>query len=179
MSRNAATGSERRPSQRRRPCLLAGSHALPAASCSRGAIAAPSSRSTLLRPSLAPESTSACLTQLRNVCSLTPRLSAASRGERAPVRTSSTASPRNSTGYAGRDRGIDTTSFLPGRVDPSDQDVHESGGTPPGEVFSGVDFASLKVYPNEPEMIYAGTTAGFLVSRDGGESWAHPSEAGG
>jgi hypothetical protein len=48
----------------------------------------------------------------------------------------------------------------------------------PGGIFSGVDFASIAVDPNDDRRIYATTTAGFYVSTDSGASWAHPSGTG-
>ncbi|MHB1808481.1 MAG: hypothetical protein ACYCU0_04210 [Solirubrobacteraceae bacterium] len=48
----------------------------------------------------------------------------------------------------------------------------------PGEVFTGVHFSAIAVDPKSPNTIYATTTAGFFVSRDGGASWAHPTGAG-
>lgn len=49
----------------------------------------------------------------------------------------------------------------------------------PNGIFSGVDFASLAVNPENPEVLYAGTTKGFYVSEDGGEEWSQPSAANG
>ena len=80
-----------------------------------------SSLSSLLRrPSRRPASTSIRFDQFLSVCAETPSALATSAIDR-PARTSSTASRRKSSGYGGRVLGTHTTSFPPGRTDPSDQ----------------------------------------------------------
>jgi hypothetical protein len=44
----------------------------------------------------------------------------------------------------------------------------------PGSVFSGVDFSSIEVDPNNSQHIWATTTAGLYESANGGASWAQP-----
>ncbi|HWG28082.1 hypothetical protein [Actinospica sp.] len=48
----------------------------------------------------------------------------------------------------------------------------------PGGIFSGVEFGSIAVDPNDHSRIYAGTTSGFYVSTDSGVTWSHPTGTG-
>lgn len=48
----------------------------------------------------------------------------------------------------------------------------------PSGVFTGVDFASIAVDPKEHLTVFAGTSKGFFVSKDGGSTWAHPTGTG-
>lgn len=48
----------------------------------------------------------------------------------------------------------------------------------PGGIFTGADFASIAVDPNNDQDLYATTTKGFYVSTDGGTTWSHPSGTG-
>jgi PKD repeat protein len=48
----------------------------------------------------------------------------------------------------------------------------------PGGIFTGADFASIAVDPNNDSRVYAGTSNGFYVSADGGSTWAHPTGTG-
>jgi hypothetical protein len=78
-----------------------------------------SSRSSVVRPSRRPASTSACLIQLRRVWLEMPRSSATWAIERSVFWTSCTASRRNSGVYGGLVGGIDSS--LPESFDPSGQ----------------------------------------------------------
>jgi hypothetical protein len=48
----------------------------------------------------------------------------------------------------------------------------------PEGVFTGVDFVSIVVDPNNDSKLYAGTTHGFYESTDGGSTWAQPTGSG-